>query len=336
MSVYTNINLSFYCQKCKRENTFDDELINSSMRPEKCGDFELKFIKSNENNYVEYTITFKCQKCKKSGNISFKFKTNIISNDNPLYKEYECCGAKIVIQALLTGHEEENNNQNKNNPIKIQEINKRNNDANINYLNYNMNQNNIPNNNFMNSINNMNGMNGINNNMMNNNINNNANFNNMGMNNINMNNQFMPINPGNINMQYNQMQFNNFNNPLKQSQINNVNNMMNNLNINDNNQFWGPQPNLIKVNIQFGQEGNNLRFTKYIPVNKKLKDVLDEIQRENPITKKLIENIRNDILLCGGSAIDCSKTIQEINEEETIIENDCVIIVPNIKTQNFN
>ena len=32
---------------------------------------------------------------------------NIISNDNPLYKEYECCGAKITIQALLTGHEEE-------------------------------------------------------------------------------------------------------------------------------------------------------------------------------------------------------------------------------------
>ena len=102
-------------------------------------------------------------------------------------------------------------------------------------------------------------------------------------------------------------------------------------NIDDNNKInEKPKPSL-QLTFQFGTE----RITKDVPINKKIKDVLDEISIENPVIKKLVDNIRNDILLCGGEIIEYTKTIEEINKENTILEDKSVIMVPDVKTQSL-
>ena len=77
------------------------------------------------------------------------------------------------------------------------------------------------------------------------------------------------------------------------------------------------------------------RFTKEVPFDKKLIDVLNEIAKEEPNAKEFVDNIRNDIILCEGEALDYTKTIEEINAKESILDDNSVIVIPNIKTQKI-
>ena len=133
----------------------------------------------------------------------------------------------------------------------------------------------------------------------------------------------------------NRMAFGNINNNNNfigmNAQINNINNMMNNLNLNNNminanfNQM--AQTQSLKVVIQFGEE-NNIKIKKDIPLNKKIIDVLREIERENPQVKEYIDAINNDMLMCSGNWIDCSKSIDELKKEGFNLKENCIIIVP--------
>ena len=148
---------------------------------------------------------------------------------------------------------------------------------------------------------------------------------NYGFNINNYNNQFLPINDTNMNMQFqnNSIGFNN----------NNINNnLMGNYNNNINDMIT--QMNNLNINIQFGPN-DNIRFIKEIPLNKTLKEAINEIGKENPLIKKFCENVKDDIVLCEGENIDYTKTIKEINQEaDNPLEDDSVIIVPYIKSSN--
>ena len=116
---YKSLTIEFSCNKCKCHNDFIDGLNNCGMRPERCNDFELKFIKNIDNNNVEYTVSFKCKKCKKFGTVSFNIDKNKISNkDIPIKKSYKCCEAEILINAILLYDDEEENNDEKKDKIK--------------------------------------------------------------------------------------------------------------------------------------------------------------------------------------------------------------------------
>ena len=104
---YKSINIEFSCNNCKCHNNFIDGLNNCSMRPDRCSDFEFKFIKGVDNNKVEYNVSFKCKKCKKFGTVSFDFDKKIISNKyKPIKNTYKCCEAEVLINAILLYDEE--------------------------------------------------------------------------------------------------------------------------------------------------------------------------------------------------------------------------------------
>ena len=184
------------------------------------------------------------------------------------------------------------------------------------------NQNNI---NFNNNFFMKNDMNNMKNNMnnMNNNINNNQFMNNMNNKN-NMNNMNNIQNNNNINNM--NMIYNNFN----------INKMMNNLQLKDHNKIIGNTNSKSKSSLNlifnFILGPKELRINKKVPFNKKLKDVINEIAKENPSAKEVFDNIRNDIILCKGEPIDYTKTLEEINKEENLIKDKDVIFIPNFKT----
>ena len=64
--------------------------------------------------------------------------------------------------------------------------------------------------------------------------------------------------------------------------------------------------NKIKLIFQLGKEANNLIFIKELPINKTLKKVIDELERENPHLKKFSDNVGN-IVSCQRENIDCQK-----------------------------
>ena len=366
MSIFKSINIEYNCEKCHFHKEFDDDLKISGIRQEKCENFDIKFIKSvddDNNKKVEYNCSFKCKKCKQIGNILFdlhKFKKD---SYDPINKIYQCCGAKLIINGLLLYDDTDDNHEDNNLMNEKIEMNKKKNNDIINnnenkqvnqiHINNNQNMNNINNNgngnfnynqmmnnnmNFMNNINLMNMMN--NNKFMMNNNNNINNFNNQfNMNKNDYNNfiGFNGINNGNMNNQLNNngMAFDNLNNNNNfmgmNAQINNINNMMNNLNLNNNminmsfNQM--PQTQSLKVVIQFGEE-NNIKIEKNIPLNKKIIEVLREIEKENPQVKEYIDAINKDMLMCGGNWIDCSKSIEELKKDGINLKENCIILVP--------
>ena len=344
MSIYSSIIIQFICKKCKYRFEFEDRLKNCGIRPERCKHFNLKFIKSIDKNKVEYSIYFKCKNCTKHKVITFKFE-NDKKNDEPISKSYICCGAEVIINGKLfynsEGRMDVKKEKNKNAKNNFYLSNKNNNfsnnyiiNENENFSNFNNQEiNNINNNKFWNNPNDLNDI--TNNNMMMN----------YGFNINNYNNQFLPINDTNMNMQFqnNSIGFNNnnINNNLMGNYNNNINDMitqMNNLNINNNNNNIYDKFEIkpIKINIQFGPN-DNLRFIKEIPLNKTLKEAINEIGKENPLIKKFCENVKDDIVLCEGENIDYTKTIKEINQEaDNPLEDDSVIIVPYIKSSNNN
>ena len=116
-------------------------------------------------------------------------------------------------------------------------------------------------------------------------------------------------------------------------QINNLDNIMQNFNITSNNNINKNHKSL-KLIFVFEILGKK-SFTREVPFNKKLIDVLNEIAKEEPDAKQLVDNIRNDIILCEGEALEYTKTIEEINAKESILDDNSVIVIPNIKTQKI-
>ena len=80
MSNINFITVEINCKKCNYRNEFTDELKNCGMRPDKCQDFEMKFIKNTDNDYYEYYVTFNCKNCKNSGSVNFNY-SKINNND---------------------------------------------------------------------------------------------------------------------------------------------------------------------------------------------------------------------------------------------------------------
>ena len=363
MSIYKSINIVFNCKKCKKQNNFIDGLKISGMRPENCKDFEIKFIKNCEDNEVEYTISFTCKKCKHEGMTKFAFKKNETNNTEPIYKEFTCCEANVIIQALLLFDNEDNEEENI-----IEEKMKiiRENNNNINYpqnnfrnIGQNQNINNMDNSNMMNMnynmqyLNNYNGLNHINNRYMNNQLNGMVNpninlpiqnpmfnsYNNInGMNNMNNMMINMPLNNNimnNMNVSNNNMNNINLNN-------NNINfchswNLNNNLEFNNNNVGLNPQNRFqmktsYKITIQFEQ--TELKFEKNISINKSIKEVVDEIAKENFEVQAFAKNIRKHMVSCNGEYFDYRKTLEEIIKEKGNIfsTENCVILIPNVNT----
>ena len=328
----STIIIEFNCQKCNGHFEFEDKLENSGIRPERCNNFDLKFIKGIEENEVAYTISFKCKKCKKEDMIASNFEKDK-KHDDPITKKYNCCGAQVIINIYLLFESNEENDREKEKNKKDTTIIQTNIIFDNRNNNFNNNYNPNENNKFNNNLNNIN----YNNQIMNNNImnmNNNFHMMNNGFNMIN-NNQFMARSGGHMNMQFmnNMIGFRNNNNnkinnnimQISNPQMNNLNNMMNNLNINNNNS--------IRLKFQFQGFGGKI-FTKEIPFNKTIKEALNELGRENPDIKKFCENVRNDIVLCDGENINYTQTIEEIKEEGYPLEDNCIILIPNVVTVN--
>ena len=118
-SILKYICIEYNCNKCKYHNQFIDRISEPGLRPERCSDFEIKFIKNIDDYKVEYTISFKCKKCKKFGTISFDFNTKSdFNNDNEkdktIFKTYKCCVAEVLINGILLCDKEEENIDKKN------------------------------------------------------------------------------------------------------------------------------------------------------------------------------------------------------------------------------
>lgn len=344
MSIYKSINIEYNCEKCNAHNEFNDDLKISGMRQEKCKNFDFKFIKTvdDDNKTVEYNCSFKCKNCKKNGNLLFDLDKNKKEGYEPITKIYECCDAKLIINGLLLLNDEDEiiDEKNKYN-VKTQII-KDNNafNNNINNINQPINQFHINSNQNLNNFNNFGGGNN-NNQFMANSVNNINYMNLMNNNGFNMNNNIPNSNNGfngmnvpnmNYQPQNNQIHFGNFNNNFMgmNPQVNNINNMMNNLNLNDqmNNNRMPQSKSSIKANIQFGEK-NNITIKRDIPFNKRIIDVLREIEEEKPEVKEYNDNIRDNIIMCGGDFVDCSKTIEELKKENGIyLKDNCILVVP--------
>ena len=348
MSVFNKIKIIIKCNHCNVIKEIEDELKISGMRQEKCNDYDIKIIKNIEdNNEVIYSFSFNGG-CKKHEMIQFKFRKDDNNQDSGKYLTFDCkkCKKQVSLQLILLKDETEEkekekemNKKDQNKNIFVNNVNPNNfNNNNNNILNNNnFNNNNIMNNNFNNNINNFPYMNNFMNNNMNNNFNNmmnnnnnymmkrfmaNNNMNPMMMNNNNMfqqfpNNNQMGFNIGNNNLM-------GMNSPNQENIDDTINILMSNLNINNND-------NSITIFVQIGSD----KFEKKVQKNKVLKDIFREIQKEKPDLKDHIDNIRNNIVMCNGEAIVCTKTIAEINKEKEIIGENSVIIVPNIKTQRI-
>ena len=99
------------------------------MRPNRCNDFDIKFMENVDNDKAGYIVSFKCKKCKKFGTISFDFdKKSGFNNDNEkgktIVKTYKCCEAEVLINGILLYDDEEekyiDENNHENNKSKAQ------------------------------------------------------------------------------------------------------------------------------------------------------------------------------------------------------------------------
>ena len=147
------------------------------------------------------------------------------------------------------------------------------------------------------------------------------------MNNFNNMNNFINMNNLRINLN-NQMNNINMDNYLQpNNNINNLNYMVNKLNLDNN------SDNSINITIMFGMK---TRISKTTQKNKKLIEIFKVMQNDNEDLKKYIDNIREDTVNCNGEIIDITKTIDEINSEKEIITQNCNIVVPDIRTRDYD
>ena len=128
-SIFESICIEYSCNKCKSYNQFIDKLSHCGMRPNRCNDFDIKFIENIDNDKIDYIVSFKCKKCKKFGTISFDFdKRSGFNNDNEkektIVKTYKCCEAEVLINGILLYDDEEekyiDENNHENNKSKTQ------------------------------------------------------------------------------------------------------------------------------------------------------------------------------------------------------------------------
>ena len=115
-------------------------------------------------------------------------------------------------------------------------------------------------------------------------------------------------------------------------QMNDINRMMNDMNVNDddfsiNNNLNNKQSSL----ILFFQHREQ-KYQKEVPFNKTLKEILEEIAIEHPNLKKIISNIRDNTVMCDGILLDITKTLKEINDENNVLEDNSVILIPEVNT----
>ena len=319
MSNFGYITTSLDCQKCKAHNEFKDDLKKNGMRPNKCNDYKIIYIRNVEDDEIHYNVTFKCLKCKKFGKLEFIFTSS--QNNNTEKKTYksDCqCGADVQIElVLLPGEKDENKNEQN-----INNINNNNNLNNNNNFNNQFNQfNNNGNFNRMNIFGSYNPYMMNNNPMMNgiNNMNNFGNMNNMG-NMYNMNNNMNNIRNSMNNMNDNIMNNNNL--PIMNIQAQNIEDNPNIRKTGEilNNNFT----HTLNLTFEFP---NNLKIKKNVRIDKPLIDVLNEIKIENSETEKLIDNKRDNILLCGGEVIDSTQTINQINQKNENIKDGSIVVV---------